>query len=62
MGCTLFPAEVFLQATHPWFATTEHLTQDSFFSQKARDAGWRLVCDTAIRCQHVDRVTQEVFA
>jgi len=62
MGCTLFPMQVFLQTVHPWFVTTEHLTQDSFFSQLARDAGWRLMCDTSIRCRHVDRVTGKVYA
>lgn len=61
MGCTLFPVEVFLQTKHPWFATTEHMTQDSFFSQLARDAGWRLMCDTSIRCKHVDRMTRKVY-
>ena len=57
MGCTLFPAEVFLQTDSPWFASTTHLSQDSFFSQKAREAGWTLLCDTSIRCRHVDRET-----
>lgn len=60
-GCTLFPAEVFLQTDFPWFATTDHLTQDSFFSQKAREAGWTLLCDTSIRCKHVDRESEEVY-
>ena len=62
MGCSIYPAEVFLQTSHPWFATTEHLTQDSFFSQLARDAGWRLICDTSIKCRHVDRVTGEAYS
>jgi SAM-dependent methyltransferase len=60
-GCTLIPTEVFLQTTYPYFVTTEHLTQDSFFSQLARDAGWKLLCDTSIRCRHVDRVTGKVY-
>lgn len=60
-GCTLIPSEVFLQTSFPWFVTTNHLTQDSFFSQLARDAGWTLLCDTSIRCKHIDRVTGEVF-
>src|SRR5205085_10998931 len=37
------------------------LTQDSFFSQKARDAGYRLLCDTSVRSKHIDRNTGEVF-
>ena len=61
MGCTLFPTSVFLETEFPYFATTEHLTQDSFFSQKARDRGYKLICDTSIRCKHVDVKTGEVF-
>lgn len=61
MGCTLFPTSVFLKTEFPYFATTESLTQDSFFSQKARDAGYKLIVDTAIRCKHVDVKTGKVF-
>ena len=61
MGCTLFPMQVFLQVPQPWFVTTNFLTQDSFFSQLARDAGWKLMCDTSIRCKHVDRTTGKVY-
>jgi len=46
-----------LATEYPWFVTTTHLSQDSFFSQKAREAGWKLLCDTGIRCRHVDRDT-----
>jgi len=52
---------VFLATEFPYFATTEHLTQDSFFSQKARDTGYQLLVDTAIRCKHVDVTTGEVY-
>jgi hypothetical protein len=61
MGCTLIRTNLFLKTDFPWFATTEHLTQDTFFSQKLRDVGVRPLIDTSIRCKHVDRVTNEVF-
>lgn len=61
MGCTLFKTEIFRKIKFPWFVTTSNLTQDSFFSQLARDAGYKLYCDTSIRCKHIDRVTGEVF-
>jgi len=61
MGCTLFPTSVFLETEFPYFATTEHLTQDSFFSQKAREKGYKLLVDTAIRCKHVDVNTGTVY-
>jgi hypothetical protein len=61
MGCTLYTAEVFMRTEFPWFETTECLTQDSFFSQKLREAGFILHCDTSIRCRHIDRQTGKVY-
>lgn len=61
MGCSLFPVAVFRETKYPWFRTTDNLTQDSFFSQLAREAGWKLLCDTSIRCRHIDRVTGKVY-
>ncbi len=61
MGCTLYKAEVFFKTEFPWFETTANLTQDSFFSQKLRDAGFKLYCDTSIRCKHIDRETSKVY-
>lgn len=57
MGCTLIKMEVFTRIEMPWFVTTGQLSQDSFFSQKAREAGYTLWCDPSIRCDHVDRDT-----
>jgi len=61
MGCSLYSMEVFYRIEQPWFETTDCLTQDSFFSQKLRDAGFKLYCDTSIRCKHIDRVTSKVY-
>jgi len=61
MGCTIFPIEVFYKIPRPWFVTTNIITQDSFFSQLAREAGYRLIVDTNIKCKHIDRKTQETF-
>ena len=61
MGCTLYSAEVFYRIEQPWFETTDLLTQDSFFSQKLRDVGYKLYCDTSIRCKHIDRETKKVY-
>lgn len=61
MGCTLVKADVFKTIEMPWFVTTAQLSQDSFFSQKARDAGFTLWCDTSIRCQHIDRETGKIY-
>ena len=61
MGCTLYSAEVFYEIEYPYFETTDCLSQDSFFSQKLRDAGYKLYCDTSIRCKHIDRETSKVY-
>jgi hypothetical protein len=61
MGCSIFPIEIFMEIPYPWFATTANLSQDSFFSQLAREHGWKLLVDTSIRCKHIDRITGEVF-
>jgi len=61
MGCSLYPVGMFIKIPHPWFMTTDNLSQDSFFSQLARDNGYKLLVDTSIKCKHVDRVTKDIF-
>jgi hypothetical protein len=61
MGCSIYPISMFLEIPRPWFETTKNITQDSFFSQLAREHGYKLLVDTSIRCKHIDRVTGEVF-
>jgi len=61
MGATLYKREIFKYISAPWFETTDNLTQDSFFSQKARQMGYKLYCDTSIKCKHIDRDTGEIF-
>jgi len=61
MGCTLYPIEMFMKIPYPWFKTTANLSQDSFFSQLAREHGYKLLVDTTIKCKHIDRKSGEVF-
>lgn len=61
MGFTLIPTAVFREIPQPWFVTTGNLTQDSFFSQLAREAGYKLLVDTSCRIKHVDRETGRVY-
>ena len=60
-GFTIIPTQVFCRIPQPWFVTTECLTQDAFFSQLAREAGYALLVDTSIRCSHVDRETGTIY-
>jgi hypothetical protein len=61
MGCTVYPMSLFYKVPRPWFVTTNVMTQDSFLSQLAREAGYTLYVDTAIKCKHIDRETKEIF-
>lgn len=61
MGFTLIPTRIFHDIPYPFFVTTENLSQDSFFSQNAREAGYKLICDTSIKCKHYDIKTGEFF-
>ena len=65
MGCALFPVGLFKKINNgipPWFVTMPNtLSQDSYFSQLAREAGCKLLVDTSIKCRHIDRVTGEIF-
>ena len=61
MGCSIYPIEMFMKIPYPWFKTTVNLSQDSFFSQLARENNYKLLVDTSIKCRHIDRVTGRVF-
>lgn len=60
-GFTLLKTELFRKIAPPWFAMTDNLSQDSFFSRKARDAGFRLFTHSGVKAKHIDRETGEVF-
>lgn len=61
MGCSIYPIEMFMQVPFPWFVTTDQLSQDSYFSQLAREKGWKLLVDTSVKCGHRDRATGRTF-
>lgn len=69
MGCTLIRMDVFDKMEKPYFKTIPgyvnenpsvvlpHMTEDTYFCDKARKAGFDVVADTGIQAYHVDWVT-----
>ena len=65
MGCTLIKTKVFEKIDPPWFKTVPgyspnthtvlpNMTEDIYFCQKARKAGYDIIVDTSVQCSHVD--------
>ena len=61
MGLTIYPIEALKKISFPFCKTTAHLSQDSYLSQKLRDAGVKLLVDTSIQIGHKDRVTGKIY-
>lgn len=67
MGCTLIKTEVFQHLPKPWFRTIDNLdpywdgitkaevwTEDLYFSDLVRKAGYKIYADGAVLCEHWD--------
>jgi hypothetical protein len=72
MGFTLFRLEVFKdpKIEQPWFKTVQEwsqgigaksYTQDLFFFEKLRKAGYKVACDTRVKVGHLDTATGLVW-
>lgn len=61
MWCSIYPVKILKSLQYPYCKTTDNLSQDSYLSQKIRDAGFKLFVDTSVKCRHIDRETKEVF-
>ena len=70
MGCTLIKREVFDAIEPPWFLTEEGRlvgtdfishTEDIYFLDKARAAGFQPMVDTAVKALHYDAKTGLTF-
>lgn len=73
MGCTLIKMDVFKKIEKPWFKTVHQyvgngsrllpgMTEDIYFCEKARAAGFDIIVDTSIQCGHVDWRTGLIFS
>lgn len=57
-GCMLIKTEVFAHLEKPWFKTISEgqtsRTEDLFFSDRVRDAGFKILADSNVLCVHWD--------
>ncbi|MGD9715425.1 MAG: glycosyltransferase [Thermomicrobiales bacterium] len=56
-GFAVIPTKLLERIPQPWFVLEPKRSEDCYFSDKCRDAGIPILCDTGIQCDHVDRDT-----
>lgn len=70
MGFTLFKLDLFRKLDPPWFVTEQRydphsgvkaMTQDLYFFQRVREAGYRVACDASVKVGHLDPQTGVVW-
>ena len=64
-GCMMIKTEVFDHISEPWFKTVDEddcqITDDAYFCDKVRDAGYKILADAHVICAHWDNATQTRF-
>jgi hypothetical protein len=55
MWCSIYPSHILRKLDFPYCKTTNSLSQDSYLSQKLRDAWVKLLCDTSLKIWHKDK-------
>lgn len=65
-GITLIKLDVFDKIPEPWYTTVliesaPAITEDTYFCQKARDAGYDIITDTGVQGIHVDMASNKIF-
>lgn len=65
MGCALIRTEVFTKMPYPWFDWVNYaddhrgmLSEDLFFCERCRVAGFHIFTDVRVGCGHIFRYTQ----
>ncbi len=71
VDCLLVDMDVFKKIKKPWFSTnwsymketppSSFITEDFYFYEKAKHAGFKLMCDAGVQCLHENRDTGEKF-
>ena len=62
MWLTVYPVDILKEIDFPRCKTTNSLTQDSYLSQKIRDAWYKCLVDTAVIIGHKDRKTGKIYS
>jgi len=60
-GLTLYKVDVFKGMEYPYFYTSEKGTEDTYFTQKAINHGYKSYLDTSIKAGHLDKQTRKVY-
>ena len=65
MGCVLIKTEVFRQIPYPWYDWVNYadekrmmLSEDLFFCERCKTAGFHIFTDARVGCGHIFRYTQ----
>jgi hypothetical protein len=61
-GLTLYSMDVFRAIPYPWFLTTHRGTEDTYFTARAREHGFKSMLDTSVRAIHVDKANGRRYA
>lgn len=60
-GLTLIKTEVFRKIPYPWFVTTTRGTEDTYFTARAKEVGYKLWLDTDIKAIHADKGNKKEY-
>ena len=60
-GLTLIKTDVFRKINYPWFVTTKKGTEDTYFTARAQENGYKLWLDTEVKAVHVDKQTNKHY-
>lgn len=61
MGFTLFRLDMFRHIEQPWFKTTPDSTQDCWFFERAKKAGFKFAVDNRVKVGHMDFETRKIY-
>lgn len=56
-GFAVIPTRVLTRIPQPWFVLGQTVSEDCYFSDRCREAGVRILIDSGMVCDHVDRKT-----